>query len=99
LEVSLSYLFDHRFVQGKLRDQLLQSLVFIHQVLEALGLLQSYHAIFLAPAVIALLTDACLANGLGHGLPLASQHLDLPQLGDDLLRANALHGVSISSVL
>ena len=82
--------FEHGLVQGQFRNQLLQSLVFLLQVLEAPGLLQSQPTVLPAPAVVALLTDSGLADRLSDRLALAGQYLDLLQPGDDLFRGECL---------
>jgi len=63
---------------------------FFPQVIEAFCLLQQQPTVFLAPAVIALLTDAGYPNGMRHSLARANKYLDLPQLGDDLPRGKCL---------
>jgi hypothetical protein len=51
---------------------------------------QPQPAVFLAPAVLALLTDDSHTNGLRHCLILANQYHDLTQPDDNLFRGKCL---------
>jgi hypothetical protein len=59
-------------------------------VVQALGLLESDPAVLLAQGIVALLRDLSLLAGECEAFALHHLHLDLPQLGDDLLRAPVL---------
>src|SRR5437868_14704094 len=60
------------------------------EILQALDLVTLQAAELLAPAVIRHLADADRADRFRDALTLRGQHINLPQLGDDLFRLVAL---------
>src|SRR5947209_11857923 len=60
------------------------------EILQALDLVTLQAAELLAPAVIRHLADADRADRFRDALTLRGQHINLPQLGDDLFRLLAL---------
>jgi len=51
LEVSRADLFEDRIVQEEIRNNLLQSIVFLLKLFETLGLIDTQAAVFLSPAI------------------------------------------------
>src|SRR5579885_2658049 len=86
LEVSLGDILEHLFFERQRRQRASELRVFLLQILQLLGLFYLQATVLLPPPVEGLIGDPDLFAGQRHGLALAYQHFDLPQLGDDLLR-------------
>src|SRR4051812_12863892 len=71
--------------QRQIGDKLLQPPVLILELLQSLGLINVETAVLLAPAIKRLLRRSNFFAGSSDVLTLTLQHLDLPQLGDNLL--------------
>ena len=76
---------QHLLLQRQIGDKLLQPPVLILELLQSLGLINVETAILLAPAIKRLLRRSNFFAGSSDVLTLTLQHLDLPQLGDNLL--------------
>src|SRR4249919_1543305 len=85
LQFSVGDISQHLLLQRQIGDKLLQPPVFILELLQALGLINVQTAVLLAPAIKRLLRRSNFFAGSSDVLTLTLQHLDLPQLGDNLL--------------
>src|ERR1019366_3154324 len=86
LEVSLRHLLQNLLLQRQIRHQPPQASVFLLQLLHPACLFQLQTAVFLAPAIVGLFSDARFPADLPGGLVVGYFDFDLPQDRDDLLR-------------
>jgi hypothetical protein len=85
LQVSLSNIVQNLILKRQVGDQLLQPNVLLLQLLQLPSLLDVQTSVFLSVPVVALLSQTCFLAGCGNALAVALQHLNLPQLRNDLL--------------
>lgn len=95
MEVSRGGLAKDQLLERQIRDRLAQPLVLLLKILQPLHLVALQAAEFLAPAVIGERRDADRADRFGDRASLRYQHVDLPQLRDDLFGLMSLLGHSI----
>ena len=81
---TIRHLLEDRFVQGQLRDQLLEPAVFLLQFLEPFHGLFLRSAIFLPPPMVGRRTDFQLLADFLHALASRQKRGRLAQLLDDL---------------
>ena len=90
LQVSLRNILQDLLFERKIGHQLLEPTVLKLQLLELAGLLDVQTTVFPPVPVVALLGQTRILAGCGNALALTLQHLDLPQLGDNLLGSQTL---------
>src|SRR5438067_1234981 len=88
--VSPGCLLQYQLVECQIRHRSTQPGVLRFQVLQPLHLVTLQPAELLMPAVIRHLADTNRTDPLGHALALRGQNINLPQLGDNLLRLVSL---------
>ena len=86
LEVSLCCLCQDQFVQRQIKNIPAQPLVLFLQTLQFLQLVCAHSTVLLFPAVEGLFSHANLADRIQTRHALACQHLNLPQLNNNLFR-------------
>ena len=77
--------FQDLFFRHQIGDGTPELRILLLQILQFLGLLQLKTTVLSSPPVKGLLDDPGILSCQQRGLPLAHQHLNLPQLGDNLL--------------
>ena len=90
--LSLKCLLQDILVQREVGNELFQAPV----LLQPLQLVAVHATVFALPAVVGLLADLDVADGLGNGPPLSEGGLDGAELRDDLVgsMSGLLHDVS-----
>src|ERR1044071_3659551 len=84
--VSPGRLLQDQLVEGQVRHRAAQPGVLGFKLLQAFYLVALQPTELLTPAVIRNLADTNRTDRLGHPLTLRGQNINLPQLGNDLLR-------------
>lgn len=91
-EFSLGDFLQGLDVQRLVGDHVLEFLVLVLEILQALGLIAREISVLVLPAMQRLLGGAELSGGLGDRLAFGPELLGLPELGDDLLGGVLLAG-------
>src|SRR5208283_3455157 len=90
LEVSPGSLLQNELVQRQVRDRPAQTGILLLELLQALHLVGLEPAVLLPPPIIGDLAHADLADRVSDVLALRDQHINLPQLRNDLFRRVSL---------
>lgn len=96
-EVSPGSLAQDELLKCQLSDRLPGTLTLLLRLLQALHLVGLQPAEPLAPPILGELRNADRTHGFGDRPVLGYQHINLTELGDDLLRLVLLLGIPSSS--
>ena len=86
LEVSLGRFFQDQLVECQLCNSSLELRVLFLELLELPGLVDAESAVLVPPAVVGVLSNTYLSDGLADPLAVGHGYFYLPELVQDLLR-------------